>query len=156
MDGFCSASLEDGSGTELGRSKGGESPDGAAGLSTGVTIMGFATETGAATDKPSPVVKLSSSVRFNALSIADIATETGSGAEFCFAIVSASLLSAVDRQGSTNANSFPGVAPTGGNAPINHVAVYRRASNMKTAWPADPSNVVNASFTIVFSILSRL
>ena len=33
----------------------------------------------------------SSSVRFSALSIADIAAETGSVAEFCFAIVSASL-----------------------------------------------------------------
>jgi hypothetical protein len=60
----------------------------------------------------------------------------------------------VDRQGSTNApTASTGVASTGGNAPINHVALYRRASKMKTAPPADPSNVVNASFTMIFQNL---
>ena len=63
-------------------------------------------------------------------------------------------LSASIASGSTNAPTvFPGVASTGGNAPINHVAVYRSASNMKTARRAHPSNVVNALFTMVSQTL---
>ena len=90
-DGFASVSLgADASGVELGRSSGAASALGAAGLSTGVANAGFAAEMGAVTSGLSFVARLSSSVRFNALSIADIAAETGSGAEFCFAIVSAS------------------------------------------------------------------
>src|SRR5271165_3535933 len=63
-------------------------------------------------------------------------------------------LSASIAEGSTNAPTvFPVVASTEGNASINHVAVYRRGRNMKTARPAHPSNVVNACFTLISQTL---
>src|SRR5271165_6562331 len=60
------------------------------GLRTGVAVVAFA-GTSWGGEALSTETAPSSSVRFSALSIADIAAETGSVAGFCFAIVCASL-----------------------------------------------------------------
>jgi hypothetical protein len=60
------------------------------GLRTGDAAVAFAGKSWGG-DALSTVTASSSSVRFRALSIADIAAETGSVAGFCFAIVCASL-----------------------------------------------------------------
>ena len=104
----------------------GASPASWVGLSTGVAAVGLAgtscveapTSTGAAS---------SSSVRFSALSIADIAAETGSVAEFCFAIASLHRRRSFEMTGA-RAKRFPGLAAAEPNALINHVAVYRPGS----------------------------
>src|SRR5262249_21929493 len=118
------------------------------GFRTGVAIAFAGASAGG---ELSTVTDSSSSVRFNALSIADIAAETGSVAGFCFAIAWVPL------HRRRPPNSRP-ARPTSGstalgrtNRPrINHVAVYRRAVGMKTAPPAHLENVVNASVTMFF------
>jgi len=55
-------------------------------LRTGATVAGFAWARSASGVRSSGREERSSSVRFNALSMADIAAETGSVAAFCFAI----------------------------------------------------------------------
>ena len=72
---------------------------------------------------------------------------------FCHRVRLASSASIAD--GSTNAPTLSPAWPrAGGNAPINHVAVYRRALDMETARRAHPSNVVNASFTMFLKMFS--
>ena len=94
--------------------------------------------------------------RFKALSIADIAAETGSVAGFCFTIASASLVGADRRNDRHTRQAFPR-ARRGRTKRlrINHVAVYRRASKMKTTPAAQLANVVNASVTMFFHSVQR-
>jgi hypothetical protein len=76
------------------------------GLRTGVAVVAFAgTSWGEAL---STETAPSSSVRFSALSIADIAAETGSVAGFCFAIVCASLHPGRSPEPPTRTPSVPG------------------------------------------------
>jgi hypothetical protein len=108
--GLASASGAAAIGGGPGRSSGALSVAVALGLRTGVAVGGLAGASwGWAPVAPDASTVSSSSVRFKALSIADIAAETGSGAEFCFAIVSASLYRRRSPSRSTNA---PTVSPT--------------------------------------------
>src|SRR5271166_6960451 len=147
IDGFASLSgalvADDGPG----RSRAEASAGSGLGLSTGVAVVAFAgTSCG---EWLSTVTASSSSVRFSALSIADIAAETGSVAGFCFAILSASLHRRRSLEQPTAAPSasagWPNETPQ-----INHVAVYPPALRMKTSLPAHLANVVNASITMFF------
>ncbi len=90
----------------LGRSSGAASA-GALGLRIGDPAAGFAGALVAGREGPWPwdSASVSSSVRFNALSIADIAAETGSGVEFCFAICPPHFLASI-APGSTDAPAF--------------------------------------------------
>ena len=88
--GLVSSSFAAGGGGALGRSSGVGSADIALGLRTGGAGTGFAGGIGGAGAcfPAGAASRTSSSVRLSALSIADIAAEIGSVAEFCFAMLS--------------------------------------------------------------------
>src|SRR3974390_3547607 len=103
-------------GADKGRSKGAVSAAGALGLRIGPDALAFAGSAWEAGGAASWAAEssVSSSVRLRALSIADIAAETGSVAGFCFAIMTASLdwrrSQTID--GRANASPRPGFEPT--------------------------------------------
>jgi hypothetical protein len=95
IDGFDSVSAAPARADVLGRRSGAVASAGGGFepvLRTGAAIAGFAGVSGGdcAAFSPGASEAASSSVKFKALSIADIAAETGSGAEYCFAMTSAS------------------------------------------------------------------
>jgi hypothetical protein len=93
----------------------GASPPSWVGLRTGVAAVGFAGTSWGEEALTSASEASSSSVRLRALSIADIAAETGSVAEFCFTIASLHRRRSFKTTG-TRAKRFPGQAAAEPNA----------------------------------------
>jgi hypothetical protein len=113
--GFGSFSGADGC-EGLARRSVGASPAGWLGLRTGVAAVGFAGTSWGGKALTSARTASSSSVRFNALSIADIAAETGSAAGFCFTMRPPHSTGADRRMIGTRAKRFPGFAAAEPNA----------------------------------------
>ncbi len=126
-----------------GRNSGAGSAGGMPGLRTGPAAAGFGGASGGTGAAPSAEARASLSPRFNALSIADMAAETGSFAECCFAMSASFLRRRSGDRPRADALPRPDPRSRGETQLINHVAVYRPASNMKTTQCEHPSNVVN-------------